>query len=386
MFGSHIKVPPFLYIHSLIYVKNIISKLLYNIKIIKALVQIDITYDNQYLVCNSDYPYELQLLKNFLTREISNAWLLKKKMPYINTERCFMNEYGMVPVGLWLEVLQFCKQFNISANLTENTTNYINQFQLDYQAFPIYIDDMFKDAKMPIYDTDNEIEGYKAFKPYEYQIKAAYTLLKYRKACGEISTSAGKTLISFMIFKYLIDMGVKKILYIVPSVDLATQSAEKYELYESYLAKHKHNWEIGILHAGLKKAEKEKVESCNILFGTFQSLNKRDEEFFKDFGAVIGDECLHPDTLIMMGDGTTKKIKDIIPGDLVYTYNELTKEKEILPVKKVYKNLSKSKQMYEITTEDNNIIKITGNHKVLTSNRGYVRADKLTLDDDIISF
>ena len=62
-----------LYIHSLIYVKNNISKLLYNIKIIKALVQIDITYDNQYLVCNSDYPYELQLLKNFLTREISNA-------------------------------------------------------------------------------------------------------------------------------------------------------------------------------------------------------------------------------------------------------------------------------------------------------------------------
>ena len=104
-------------------------------------MQIDITYDNQYLVCNSDYPYELQLLKNFLTREISNAWLLKKKMPYINTERCFMNEYGMVPVGLWLEVLQFCKQFNISANLTENTTNYINQFQLDYQAFHIYIQD-----------------------------------------------------------------------------------------------------------------------------------------------------------------------------------------------------------------------------------------------------
>ena len=256
-------------------------------------MQIDITYDNQYLVCNSDYPYELQLLKNFLTREISNAWLLKKKMPYINTERCFMNEYGMVPVGLWLEVLQFCKQFNISANLTENTTNYINQFQLDYQAFHIYIDDMFKDAKMPIYDTDNEIEGYKAFKPYEYQIKAAYTLLKYRKACGEISTSAGKTLISFMIFKYLIDMGVKKILYIVPSVDLATQSAEKYELYESYLAKHKHNWEIGILHSGLKKAEKEKVESCNILFGTFQSLNKRDAEFFKDFGACICDETHH---------------------------------------------------------------------------------------------
>lgn len=307
-------------------------------------------------------------------------------MPYINTERCFMNEYGMVPVGLWLEVLQFCKQFNISANLTENATNYINQFQLDYQAFHIYIDDMFKDAEMPIKDDDGNIECYVPFKPHEYQIKAAYTLIKYRKACGEISTSGGKTLISFILFKYFIDMGVKKVLYIVPSVDLANQSAEKYELYESYLKKHKHNWEIGVLHSGLSKKEREKVESCNVLFSTFQSLNRKENEFFKDFGSVIGDECLHPDTLIMMADGTTKKIKDIIPGDLVYTFNELTKEKEILPVKNVYKNLSKSKQMYEITTEDNNIIKITGNHKVLTSNRGYVRADELTLDDDIISF
>ena len=256
-------------------------------------MNVDITYDNQYLVCSSDYPYELQLLRNFLTREISNAWLLKKKMPYINTERCFINEYGMVPVGLWLEIIQFCKQYNINLVMTEGLTNYINQFQLDYQAFHIYIDEMFKDAESPIYDDDGNIEGYVPFKPREYQIKAAYTLIKYRKACGEISTSGGKTLISFMLFKYFIDMGVKKVLYIVPSVDLATQSAEKYEQYESYLKKHKHNWEIGILHAGLKKAEREKVESCNVLFGTFQSLCKRDETFFKDFGACISDECHH---------------------------------------------------------------------------------------------
>ena len=214
-------------------------------------------------------------------------------MPYINTERCFMNEYGMVPVGLWLEVLQFCKQFNISANLTENTTNYINQFQLDYQAFHIYIDDMFKGAEMPIKDDDGNIECYVPFKPHEYQIKAAYTLIKYRKACGEISTSGGKTLISFILFKYFIDMGVKKVLYIVPSVDLANQSAEKYELYESYLKKHKHNWEIGILHSGLSKKEREKVESSNVLFSTFQSLNRKENEFFKDFGACINDETHH---------------------------------------------------------------------------------------------
>jgi len=306
-------------------------------------------------------------------------------MPYINTERCFINEYGMVPIGLWLEVLQFCKQYNITANLTDNMTNYINQFQLDYQAFHIYVDEMFKGAEAPIYDDDGQVEGYMPFKPHEYQIKAAYTLIKYRKACGEISTSAGKTLISFIIFKYFVDMGVKKVLYIVPSVDLANQSAEKYELYESYLKNHHHNWQIGILRSGLKKDEKAKVESCNILFGTFQSLCKKDIEFFKDFGACISDECVHPDTLITMGDGSLKKIKDIIPGDIVKTYNEEKQIIENYPVKKVYKNLSKSKQMYKLTMEDGNILNITENHKVLTRNKGYIRVDELKEGDDIIN-
>lgn len=351
-------------------------------------MKIDITYDQQYLVCSSDYPYEVQLLKRHLTREMADGWRLKKVNPYINTERIFINEYGMVPVGLWLNLMQFCKQYNIACEMTNGVLAYINQFQLDYSQFKAYVDNMFEGALAPVLDENNQPTGeYKPFAPREYQIKAAYTLLKYRKACGEISTSAGKTLIAFIIFKFLVDTaGTDKILYIVPSVDLATQSAEKYELYESYLKKHNHNWEIGILKSGLTKKQKAKVESCNILFGTFQSLCKREQKFFSCFTGCIIDECLHPDTLIKMSNGSEKPIKDLKIGDLVYTFNEETKQKEVLPVKKVYKNLSKSKQMYEIETDDGNVIKITGNHKVLTSNRGYVRADELQLDDDIVNF
>lgn len=256
-------------------------------------MQVDITYDYQYLVCNSDYPYELKLLKNFLTREVPNAWLIRKKMPYLSTERCFINEYGMVPVGLWLEIIQFCKQYNINLVLTKNATDYINQFQLDYQSFKIYVDEMFKGAKAPVKDDDGNIEGYVPFKPHDYQIKAAYTLIKYRKACAEISTSGGKTLISFIVFKYFIDMGAKRILYIVPSVDLANQSADKYRDYESYLEYHKTPYTIGVLRSGLKKAEKEQVKTCNILFGTFQSLCRQDSEFFKPFSACLTDEAHH---------------------------------------------------------------------------------------------
>ena len=339
---------------------------------------VDITFDNQYFVLSSNYIFELNVIRNAFTREIPNAWMLKKITDIKHTDHTFMNEYNMIPVGLWLELIKIAKKFNIAMELSPAAQLFLNQFQLSFEDFQKYVNDLFEGA---------ENEDGKTFKPYEYQVKAAYTVLKYKKCCAEISTSGGKTLISFIIFKYLIDVqNVENILYIVPSVDLANQSAEQYEKYESYLKKHNHNWEIGILRAGLKKKQKEKVESCNILFGTFQSLCKRDVSFFNRFGGVILDECCHPDTEISLADGTVKKISNVNIGDKVFTFNEITKEKEIHEVEYVYKNLSPHNEIYELEKEDGTFIKLTGNHKVLTTNRGYVRVDYLNYDDDILEF
>lgn len=249
-------------------------------------MQIDITQDNKYILLASPFQQEMVIMRTELTREMANAWILKKSKPFINTERCFMNDYGMVPIGLWLTVLQACRKYNFQAQMSPAFVAYVNQFNMDFNDFKAYVDSTFEGAV-----TDKG----KPFAPYDYQVEAAYSMLKYKMCCGEISTSGGKTLISFIIFKYLLDRcGAKKILYIVPSVDLATQSAEKYEVYESFLRNGgERNWEIGILKAGLKKGEKEKVENCNILFGTYQSLCKRPVEFFADFTATIIDEAHH---------------------------------------------------------------------------------------------
>lgn len=248
-------------------------------------MKVDITQDNQYFVLSSNYIFELNVIRTAFTREIPNAWMLKKITSIQNTDRCFMNNYNMIPVGLWLEIIKVAKKFNIAMELSPAAQQYIGQFTLSYDDFKKYIDDTFEGAVT---------ESGKPFMPYEYQIKAAYAILKYKKCCAEISTSGGKTLISFMMYKYLIDVQkISNILYIVPSVDLANQSAEKYQEYESYLRKHNHNWEIGVLRAGLTKKQKAKVESCNILFGTFQSLCKRDITFFNRFGGCILDECHH---------------------------------------------------------------------------------------------
>ena len=202
-----------------------------------------------------------------------------------NTKRKFIDEYGRVPLGLWVHVLKTAQAKNINVQLSPEMQQYIQQFNLGYDLFKKYVDNTFRGAL-------NE-KGEK-FKPYDYQIEAAHRLIKYKKCTAEISTSAGKTLISFILFKYLFDtQSVKKILYIVPSVDLATQSIDKFQEYEDFLFTHKKNWRAAVLTSKLNKAQKLALEDANFIFGTYQSLRNKPYEWFNDFNAVLVDEAHH---------------------------------------------------------------------------------------------
>ena len=54
---------------------------------------VDITFDNQYFVLSSNYIFELNVIRNAFTREIPNAWMLKKITDIKHTERKFINDY-----------------------------------------------------------------------------------------------------------------------------------------------------------------------------------------------------------------------------------------------------------------------------------------------------
>jgi hypothetical protein len=91
-------------------------------------MKVDITFDDKYIVLESEYIYELNVIRNAFTREIPNAWMLKKITTIQNTERCFMNSYNMIPIGLWLEMVKIAKQFNINLELTDKAKLYLNGF------------------------------------------------------------------------------------------------------------------------------------------------------------------------------------------------------------------------------------------------------------------
>jgi superfamily II DNA or RNA helicase len=125
------------------------------------------------------------------------------------------------------------------------------------------------------------------FQPRHYQIETAYKVLTWRRSISQLATRAGKTLIAYLVFRYAIEyLGARKILMIVPSVDLVKQGYADFNEYAEFF-KTECVWAGGKL-----------VESSNLTIGTFQSLikmldktsKKYNPKFFEDFDLVFVDE------------------------------------------------------------------------------------------------
>jgi len=326
-----------------------------------------ITEDGNFVQAIDYTLLEYEQLESSFTKKAENYFILKKKRPHWDGDIKFVDRFGRIPKGLWQEIINMGKKYQITIEI-EGAEKLINQ-EYSEADFDNWLTAHFKNSTIT---------------PRYYQIEAAKKILKYANCTGEISTSGGKTLIAYLIFSYLFHTGkIKKMLYVVPNLSLIEQSEDKFFEYDQKCGIDTPLWKSICVFGGSKQKFEDTI---NIVFGTYQTLTKKDLNYFKEFGAVFIDECLHPDTLITMSDFSKKKIKDINIGEKVWTYNEDKLIYEIKEVEYVYKNLSINNQVYELETETGQIIKITGNHKVLTSNNLWKRVDELSIEDDIISF
>jgi hypothetical protein len=323
-----------------------------------------ISEDLQWLILQ-DYTEEVdrKQLELSLTRKIHNHFfhpLVKKKL--WSGEICFVDKKGplwRIPVGLWSEVFDICEKYKIEVEII-GLDNIIDS-TLTLEDFTIWANDFFKDKEL---------------KPRDYQIEAAWKIVRFRFSGLEIATSSGKTLIAFIVLAYLKNVrGINKFLMIVPNTTLIIQGAED---FEGYGLKELDNCDIQLIHGG----NKNKL-SGGLMIGTYQSLVKQEDTFFDGVEAVFVDECLDPNTDILMGDGSYKKISNVNVGDTVVTINDKTGEKENSDVDFVYKNLSKSDIIYEIETLSGKTIRITGNHKVKLINGCWKKVEDLSESDEL---
>ena len=181
-------------------------------------------------------------------------------------------------IGLWQELREYFKRYNIEYDgIDEHPEKYVRQ--------------EFKDVTLE--EFKNIVDGWGLkYKPRPYQYEAAYKILRYNMSVSSLATRAGKTLIAYMIFRYGMEyLGFKKILMIVPSIQLVTQGYNDFKDYAEFFNTET-VWGGGKL-----------CESANLTIGTFQSLikfiepptkgkpNKKfNPHFYDDFDCVFVDE------------------------------------------------------------------------------------------------
>ena len=145
-----------------------------------------------------------------------------------------------------------------------------------------------RDIEMPFEEFKRYVDNWgMSISPRDYQYEAAYKILCNRQSLSQLATRAGKTLIAYIVFRYMLEHGAKKILMIVPSIQLVKQGVEDFSEYAEFF-KSETVWAKGEYCAG-----------ANVTLGTFQSLvmradpksKKYDPKFFKDFEVVCCDEA-----------------------------------------------------------------------------------------------
>lgn len=233
--------------------------------------------DRRYIFMQSDSPNqsELKELENYLNKIPQYMFLpsfrgIPKPEVFLNK---FKSKEGKIiywcHTGLLGVVENWCKENNIILTGVDNNLKFTG-ITISLEDFKLYV----KNWKLSL-------------EPREYQYEAAYNILCNRQSLSQLATRAGKTLIAYLIFRYMLENGAKKILMIVPSIQLVKQGVEDFSEYAEFF-KTETVWAKG-----------EYCDDANITIGTFQSLVKRADpksskynpKFFEQYDIVCVDEA-----------------------------------------------------------------------------------------------
>ena len=234
--------------------------------------------DMRYIFLTSDNDNEMTSLESYLNK-IPN-WMFLPSCRVTPTPVCFLNKFRAKDgrliywchSGLWKTVYDWCALNNIAIDGIDSKFKY-SDFTMTLEQFQAYVASWNLNLD-----------------PYDYQVKAAWLILKYRQSLSELATRAGKTLVAYIIFRYMLEKGgAHKILMIVPSIQLVKQGVEDFKAYKEFF------------QTETVWAKGEFCESSNLTIGTYQSLVQRadkkskkyDPKFFSKYDCVCIDEAHH---------------------------------------------------------------------------------------------
>jgi len=311
-----------------------------------------------------------KLVKKFEYEVPGARFLPSVKLGRWNGKTSFFSMAGATYINLLADILTVIDSMNYDIELVdERTTSYTFNFAQVSES-------TFSDKLWP---TGHVAEG-QPIMLRDYQVEIINNFLSNPQSLQEVATGAGKTIMTAALSKSVENYG--RSIVIVPNKSLVTQTESDYINM---------GLDTGVYFGDRKEFGKQHT-IC-----TWQSLNnllKNSKngiaeisigEFLEDVICVIVDECFHKDSKVLTPYGYIP-IKDLKEGDTIINYSEVKKQFKQDTIVKQHVNLSKSsnEKMYELEFDSGIKIKVTGNHKFLTT-IGWIRADELTENHEIIS-
>ena len=133
-----------------------------------------LSYDKKYIIIENTSFLERKKLESEFTKKVPNWFIIKNKNPNAKIEESFINDYYMIPTGLYMELIKICKDYDYKLDFIDNFDSKIKNYDVKYDNFIEYIDKLFSKSKL---------------KPMQYQLQGAYNILLYQNSGGTIALS-----------------------------------------------------------------------------------------------------------------------------------------------------------------------------------------------------
>jgi len=115
----------------------------------------------------------------------------------------------------------------------------------------------------------------------QYQIDSITEAIVHRRRLIVSPTGSGKSLVIYILLRYFMSLSTKKILLLVPTVNLVEQLFTDFASY---------GWNEVEQHVHRQYAGKEKQSDKSIILTTWQNVYQLPATFFQQFNVVMGDE------------------------------------------------------------------------------------------------
>lgn len=229
--------------------------------------------------CQSDIAYELS--ESFMFEVPGFKFMPAYRQGRFDGKiRLFNLGKRTFPVGLFEKLIEFCEQRNYTYSV-ESVNGYSapgSESGISYQTIVDYVTEL------------NLHGGGAPVTVRDYQIEGIHVALNKQRAIILSSVGSGKSLMLYVICRYVTEILKQRVLIIVPTISLTSQMKSDFADYSS-ADKWSADEKIHLITAGISK-DIEKP----IVISTFQSIYKMPAEWFNGndknlgFGAIICDE------------------------------------------------------------------------------------------------